>query len=1197
MNLCPSLVLLLFICLLNTLAVSSSNPIHSTGDVSVNCGSSAALAAQEGREWLGDLHPKLSSLLQIKGSSVASSVIHKWISADDPVPYKTGRLSSSRFSYVFQVNPGQKIIRLHFNPAPYKGFKRLKDLFDVEAGSFTLLQNFSASLTANSLGVSSFVKEFCLDIKENEKLSIVFSSSSSESLGTYAFINGIEIISVPLALSYFHKGDIGVQVISRSLLYVDNMHALEIIDRVNVKYDSVLSSGRVHDMILLMSGGTERKARKINDIRWKISVDVGFKYLVRLHFSELGFKIAKIGGVYFTVRINEMIADINIDMVKENDDEYSILSRFRDYMVMMKGHKEDGKRDLVICLQSSDEFMNGHGPIRGFEITKLSNPHNSLASPNHLPSSADSTYKTFQKLHRLLGHRNLIATFAITLLASVNIFVNTLRQILETSDKEEENKPSARAKRLCRRFLLDELQLATEDFSESHLIGRGGFGRVYKGLIDNGRKTVALKRQKLESHQGSREFLTEIETLTELRHINLVSLIGYCNEHGEMILVYEYMAYGTLADHLYKRSRKGEDRTSLTWKQRLTICIGAGRGLDYLHTGHSLIHRDVKASNILLDENFVAKVSDFGLAKYLSSSKLQQSHVSTKVKGTFGYFDPNYVNTGKLTIKSDIYAFGVMLLEVLSGRSAMDPRAAEDEQVLTKWARENISNGNLYQIIASNLRGEITDDSLKAFVEVAERCLHDEPKKRPTMAQVVFQLEFALEQQGRLKCVVSNGITSKVDDCHHSDDKTNFSVSTGEMTIASSDVHNPSPSPPKERSNSKVVNAETPPGRKEEDTISKPSRFSLWDAFWNLVKPSEFRAAEAADKSQQIVNMLPIVVPSIPVDELDDKETVNMLPVVAPAIPGDELVDKKTVNMLPVVAPAIPGDELVDKKTVNMLPVVAPAIPGDELVDKQTVNMLPITIPGDELLDKQTINMLPIDVPAIPVDELKNITDTFGSQCLVGVGSYGEVYRGVMKNGQDAAFKKLDSRKQTNQIFLAEVSKIYSVKHKNVVELLGYCVDGGLQVLAYEFTQHGSLHEILHGQEKVKGSVVLSWTQRVKIAVGAAKGLEHIHKDSWRQFHGGISSSNILLFDDYDVAKIDGFGLSNRAHERTYSAVHLRSYGPYFSHEARYTMNGRLSIMSDVYSFGVVLLELLTGRKPIDHSYTSLIVTWVMQFS
>ncbi|EYU22226.1 hypothetical protein MIMGU_mgv1a022870mg, partial [Erythranthe guttata] len=746
MNPCPYSVLLLFVCLLNTITASSCNPTHSTGDVSVNCGSSATSAAQEGREWLGDLHPKLFPLLQIKGSSVASTVIY----ADDPVPYKTGRLSRSRFSYTFQVNPGQKIIRLHFNPAPYKGFKMLNDLFDVEAGPFTLLRNFSASLTANALGVNSFVKEFCLDVEENEQLVIVFSSSSSESLGTYAFINGIEIISVPPSLSYFHKGDFGVQVIGKSLVYVDNNIALEIIDR--------------------------RKASKTNNITWKISVGVGFKYLVRLHFSELGFKIAKIGGVNFTLRINEMIIDINIDMVREKDDEHSILSWFRDYMVMMKGHKEDGKRDLVICLQSDDEFMDGHGPVKGFEIMKLSNPDNSLASPNPVPSSHESSYRTRQNLHKVLGGRNMVATAAITLLVAVNIILYISRQIWESRGIEEkENMPSARANQLCRRFSLDELQLATEDFSESHLIGRGGFGRVYKGLIDNGRKTVAIKRQKLESHQGAREFLTEIETLTELRHVNLVSLIGYCNEHGEMILVYEYMACGTLADHLYKMSRKGKNRLSLTWKQRLTICIGAGRGLDYLHTGNSLIHRDVKASNILLDENFVAKVSDFGLAKYSSTSKLQQSHVSTKVKGTFGYFDPNYFSTGKLTMKSDTYAFGVMLLEVLSGRPAVDPRAAEDERILTKWAREKISDGNADQIIASNLRGEISENSLKAFVGVAESCLHDEPRKRLTMAQVVIQLEFALEQQEISKSPVPDGITSDVDDSHVSDVKTDLS--------------------------------------------------------------------------------------------------------------------------------------------------------------------------------------------------------------------------------------------------------------------------------------------------------------------------------------------------------------------------------------------------------------------------------------
>ncbi|EYU22231.1 hypothetical protein MIMGU_mgv1a022345mg, partial [Erythranthe guttata] len=784
-------------------------------DVSLSCGSSGTSAARDSKEWHGDAQPKLSSLLQIKGSSTASSVTHKLVSADDPVPYKTGRFSRSRFSYTFQVNPGEKILRLHFNPGPYKGFKRFKDLFDVEAGPFTLLSNFSASLTAQALSVNSFVKEFCVNIEENEH----------ESLNTYAFINGIEVISVPSDLSYFHKGDIGVQMVGKSLVYIDNGTALEIIRRVNIKHESVLSGGSISDMFGMWETISKKKASKMNNITWKVSVDVGFRYLVRLHFSELGFKIADIGGVIFTVSINEMIANID-----ENSNPW-----YRDYMVTMKGHKEEGKHDLLICLQSNDEFMNGHGPLKGFEIIKLSNPDDSLASPNPLPSSHDSSY---QNLHHILGQRNMIATAAITLLVAVNTIVYISRQFWEASDTVEENKPSDRAKRLCRRFSLDELQLATEDFSESHLIGRGGFGRVYKGLVDNGRKTVAIKRQKLESHQGSREFLTEIETLTELRHVNLVSLIGFCNEHGEMILVYEYMACGTLADQLYKLSRTNHDRHSLTWRQRLTICIGAGRGLDYLHTGHSLIHRDVKASNILLDENFVAKVSDFGLAKYLSTCKLQQSHVSTKVKGTFGYFDPNYFNTGKLTMKSDTYAFGVMLLEVLGGRPAVDPRAGEDEQILTKWARESISNGNLDQIIASNLRGEITDDSLKAFVEVAGRCLHDEPKKRPTMAEVVFQLEFALEQQERLKCVVSNGITCNVDDCHHSDDKTNFSVSTGEMTIASSDVHNLSPSPPKERSNSKVVNAETPSGRKEEDTISKPSRFSLWDAFWNLVKPS-----------------------------------------------------------------------------------------------------------------------------------------------------------------------------------------------------------------------------------------------------------------------------------------------------------------------------------------------------------------------
>ncbi|GKB89723.1 kinase RLK-Pelle-CrRLK1L-1 family protein [Tanacetum coccineum] len=169
------------------------------------------------------------------------------------------------------------------------------------------------------------------------------------------------------------------------------------------------------------------------------------------------------------------------------------------------------------------------------------------------------------------------------------------------------------------------------------------------------------------SNQGAHEFEAEVKILSKLRHGNLVSLIGYCNEGKDMCLVYEFMPNGTLEDHLHK----GDTRTELSWPQRLKICIGAVRGLDYLHTGtstqHGVIHRDVKSSNILLDANFAAKISDFGLAK-VGPINQTQTYVSTRVKGTFGYMDPYYFNSGKLTRKSNVYAFGVVLFEVLCGK-------------------------------------------------------------------------------------------------------------------------------------------------------------------------------------------------------------------------------------------------------------------------------------------------------------------------------------------------------------------------------------------------------------------------------------------------------------------------------------------------------------------------------------------------
>ncbi|KAF7150989.1 hypothetical protein RHSIM_Rhsim02G0066000 [Rhododendron simsii] len=308
----------------------------------------------------------------------------------------------------------------------------------------------------------------------------------------------------------------------------------------------------------------------------------------------------------------------------------------------------------------------------------------------------------------------------------------------------------------CHCFSLHEILMATNDFDDELVLGTGGFGKVYKGFINDGamNTVVAIKRLNAQSNQGAEEFWTEVKLLSKFHHTNLVSLIGYCNENQEMILVYEYVACGTLASHLYKSSREesGRSISHLRWAQRLEICLGVARGLDYLHAGteQRIIHRDVKSTNILLDEKLAAKVSDFGLCKLITSQAT--THVSTKVKATRGYWDPEYLITGQVTRKSDVYAFGVVLLEVLCGRPPLDDRL-EDEQIsLINWAKMYIKKGKLDRIIDPSLNGETTPHSLKYFAKLANNCLQLKPKERPTMSEVVESLEIVLvsyERKGR----------------------------------------------------------------------------------------------------------------------------------------------------------------------------------------------------------------------------------------------------------------------------------------------------------------------------------------------------------------------------------------------------------------------------------------------------------------
>ncbi|XP_021754451.1 probable serine/threonine-protein kinase PBL21 isoform X2 [Chenopodium quinoa] len=292
-------------------------------------------------------------------------------------------------------------------------------------------------------------------------------------------------------------------------------------------------------------------------------------------------------------------------------------------------------------------------------------------------------------------------------------------------------------------FSFRDLVVATKNFRESNLIGEGGFGKVYKGRLDNG-QLIAAKRLTLDSLQGNQEFIIEVLMLSLLHHENLVTLIGYCAEGDQRILVYEYMPKGSLADHLFDLE---SDKDALDWNARVKIAAGAARGLEYLHcvAKPPVIYRDLKSANILLDNEFNPKLSDFGLAKLGPMD--DNTHVSTRVMGTFGYCAPEYAMTGKLTLKSDIFSFGVVLLEIVTGRKAFDITKMHGHQSLVVWSRPYLKDRRKYiEIVDPRLRGKFPTRSARHLIAVTSMCLNDEPNLRPCMSDIVVALDYVANE-------------------------------------------------------------------------------------------------------------------------------------------------------------------------------------------------------------------------------------------------------------------------------------------------------------------------------------------------------------------------------------------------------------------------------------------------------------------
>ncbi|XP_061342308.1 proline-rich receptor-like protein kinase PERK4 [Gastrolobium bilobum] len=287
-------------------------------------------------------------------------------------------------------------------------------------------------------------------------------------------------------------------------------------------------------------------------------------------------------------------------------------------------------------------------------------------------------------------------------------------------------------------FTYEELAAATNGFTDANLIGQGGFGYVHKGVLPSG-KEVAVKSLKSGSGQGEREFQAEIDIISRVHHRHLVSLVGYCISGGQRMLVYEFIPNDTLEHHLH-----GKGQPTMDWPTRMRIAIGSAKGLAYLHEDchPRIIHRDIKAANVLIDDSFEAKVADFGLAKLTSDNN---THVSTRVMGTFGYLAPEYASSGKLTEKSDVFSFGVMLLELVTGKRPVDHTNTMDDS-LVDWARPLLTrgleeDGNFGELVDPFLEGNYNPQEMTRMAACAAASIRHSAKKRAKMSQIVRALE------------------------------------------------------------------------------------------------------------------------------------------------------------------------------------------------------------------------------------------------------------------------------------------------------------------------------------------------------------------------------------------------------------------------------------------------------------------------
>ncbi|KAB8096945.1 hypothetical protein EE612_025565 [Oryza sativa] len=444
-------------------------------------------------------------------------------------------------------------------------------------------------------------------------------------------------------------------------------------------------------------------------------------YTVSLQFAEFGFEDTESwksrGRRVFDIYVQGERKEKDFDIKKEAGGK-SYTAVKKDYIVSVT------KNFVEIHL-----FWAGKGtcciPTQGYygpTISALS------LSPNFTPTIGNVVEQNSSTSKTVVIVAVAIGVTILGLVALVGIFLWRKKRRKLSLEQQELYSIVGRPNI----FSYGELRSATENFSSSNRLGEGGYGAVYKGKLMDGR-IVAVKQLSQTSHQGKKQFATEIETISRVQHRNLVKLYGCCLEGNNPLLVYEYMENGSLDKALF-----GTEKLHIGWPARFEICLGIARGLAYLHEESSIrvVHRDIKASNVLLDANLNPKISDFGLAKLYDD---KMTHVSTKVAGTFGYLAPEYAMRGHMTEKVDVFAFGVVLLETLAGRPNYDDVLEEDKIYIFEWVWRLYESERALDIVDPNLTEFNSEEVLRA-IHVALLCTQGSPHRRPSMSRVVAML-------------------------------------------------------------------------------------------------------------------------------------------------------------------------------------------------------------------------------------------------------------------------------------------------------------------------------------------------------------------------------------------------------------------------------------------------------------------------